>query len=178
MSEVLLGNIRGPQGPQGPQGPVGGTGGLGPRGYTGVQGPQGPEGPRGKDATTPVMYAQVTAVDTDANIPNGLNVVGQLGFGTAVLRAEAKTKGHETKGHEYVTVYLKTPVDTGTYDVQVFLATVAASGEARTCRCETKLSLAQNSNIVGAQLSKDATSEYGTDPTRFCYITYTIMKRA
>lgn len=173
MSEVFLGNIRGPQGPQGPQGPVGGTGGPGPRGYQGIQGIQGPEGPRGKDAPTPVMYNQVTAVDTYINIPNGLTVVGQLGFGTAVLSAIEEVNGG------YTNVSLRTPVATGTYDVQLFLTTRSVSGEARTCRCETRLGVAQNSNIITVELSKaPAQMQYGFDPTRFCDITYTIMKKA
>lgn len=169
MSEIFLGNIRGPQGPMGPQGPVGGTGGTGPRGLIGSTGPRGPEGPKGKDAPTPVMYPQVIAENTDANIPDGLAVVGQVGFGTAILKVTEKTNG------EYVTVYLKTPVANGTYDVQVFLSTVAASGQARTCRCVTKLGLAQNSNIFGVQLSRDPIA-YNPDPTRSCDITYTIVK--
>jgi len=172
MSEVFLGNIRGPQGPMGPQGPVGGTGGPGPRGYTGPQGPQGPEGPPGKNATTPLMFGQVTAVDTYVNIPNGLTVVGQLGFGTAVLRAE------EVQGGRTVTVYLRTPTDAGTYNVQVFLSTVAASGETRTSRCSSILNAAQNSNIVSVALSKSPGNQYGFDPTNSCVITYTIMKKA
>lgn len=173
MSEVFLGNIRGPQGPQGPQGPVGGTGGPGPRGYQGIQGIQGPEGPRGKDAPTPVMYNQVSAVDTYVNIPNGLTVVGQLGFGTAELRAAEQMNGGN------VTVSLRTPVATGTYDIQVFLTTKSASGETRTSRCSSILNAAQNSNIVSVQLSKAlAQQQYGFDPTRSCVITYTIMKKA
>lgn len=173
MTETLLGNIRGPIGPMGPQGPVGGTGGPGPRGYTGPQGIQGPEGPRGKDATTPVMYNQVTAVDTYVNIPNGLTVVGQLGFGTAILRSTSQTNGGS------VTVYLRTPVATGTYDIQVFLTTKSASGETRTSKCSSILNAAQNSNIVSVELSKDpAQMQYGVDPARSCVITYTIMKKA
>ena len=171
MSEVFLGNIRGPQGPMGPQGLVGGTGGPGPRGYTGATGDRGPEGPRGKDATTPVMYAQVTAIDTYVNIPDGLTVVGQLGFGTAVLRASAQANTGS------ITVSLRTPVATGTYDVQVFLTTIAASGETRTSRCTSVLGRAQNTDVVSVQLSKaTAALEYGWDPTRSCVITYTIMK--
>ena len=175
MSEVFLGNIRGPQGPMGPQGPVGGTGGPGPQGYTGPQGPQGPEGPPGKNATTPLMFGQVTAVDTYVNIPNGLTVVGQLGFGTAVLRAE------EVQGGKSITIYLKTPVDNGTYDVQVFFSVRSAAGVTRTGSCVTRLGLAQNSNIFGVTLSKaPAQLEYNplADPVRFCDITYTIMKKA
>jgi len=172
MSEVFLGNIRGPQGPMGPQGPVGGTGGTGPRGLTGYTGPRGPEGPPGKNATTPLMFGQVTAVDTYVNIPNGLTVVGQLGFGTAVLRAE------EVQGGRTVTVYLRTPTDAGTYDVQVFLTTRAVSGETRTCRCDSVLGRAQDSNVITVELSKaPAALQYGADPTRFCDITYTIMKK-
>jgi len=171
MSEVFLGNIRGPQGPMGPQGLVGGTGGPGPRGYTGASGARGPEGPRGKDATTPVMYEQVTAVDNYVNIPNGLTVVGQLGFGTAVLSAAEQMNGG------FVTVSLRTPVATGTYDIQVFLTTRSASGEVRTRRCSSVLGRAQNTNIISVQLSKDlAELQYGSDPTRSCDITYTIMK--
>ncbi len=173
MSEVFLGNIRGPMGPIGPQGPVGGTGGPGPRGYQGIQGIQGPEGPRGKDATTPVMFAQVTAVDTYVNIPDGLAVVGQLGFGTAVLSAT------EQAGNGSITVSLRTPVATGTYDVQVFLSTRSASGETRTSSCTSVLGRAQNSNIVSVVLSKaTAALQYGNDPTKSCVITYTIMKKA
>lgn len=173
MNEVFLGNIRGPIGPIGPQGPVGGTGGSGPRGYTGATGTRGPEGPKGKDATTPVMYAQVTAVDTYINIPDGLAVVGQLGFGTAVLRTTSVVNGGNTN------VSLRTPVATGTYDIQLFLTTRSASGEARTCRCDSILGAAQNTNIAVVQLSKaPAQLEYGFDPTKFCDITYTIMKKA
>lgn len=173
MSEVFLGNIRGPIGPVGATGGTGGTGGLGPRGYTGVQGPIGPEGPKGKDATTPVMYNHVTAVDTYVNIPDGLAVVGQLGFGTATLRAAAAQSGGT------VTVYLRTPVTTGTYDIQVFLSTISSSGGVRTSSCASILGIAQNTNIVSAQLSKaPAQMQYGFDPTRSCIITYTIMKRA
>lgn len=172
MSEVFLGNIRGPMGPMGPQGPVGGTGGPGPRGLQGLQGIQGPEGPRGKDAPTPVMYNKVTAVDTYVNIPNGLTVVGQLGFGTAELRASVVENGGN------VDVSLRTPVATGTYDVQVFLSTVAASGETRTSSCTSVLGRAQNSNVVSVQLSKaPANQQYNADPTRSCVITYTIMKK-
>ena len=173
MSEVFLGNIRGPIGPIGPQGPVGGTGGPGPRGYTGSSGPRGPEGPKGKDATTPVMYEQVTAVDTYVNIPTGLTVVGQLGFGTAVLRAT------EQGVNGLITVSLRTPVATGTYDVQVFLTTIAASGETRTSSCTSVLGRAQNTDVVQVQLSKaPVLLHYGVDPTRSCVITYTIMKKA
>ncbi len=171
MSEVFLGNIRGPQGPMGPQGPIGGTGGPGPQGYQGIQGIPGPEGPRGRDAPTPVMFAQVTAVDTYVNIPDGLTVVGQLGFGSAILRASAHVNGGD------VTVYLRTPVATGTYNIQVFLSTVAASGETRTSRCSSILNAAQNTNVVSVELSKKvAALEYGADPTKSCVITYTIMK--
>ena len=171
MNEVFLGNIRGPIGPIGPQGPVGGTGGPGPRGYTGQQGPEGPEGPPGKDATTPVIYNQVTAVDTYVNIPNGLTVVGQLGFGTAELKVTVEEGGGN------VDVSLRTPVATGTYDIQVFLTTRSASGEVRTRRCSSVLGRAQNTNIISVQLSKDlAELQYGSDPTRSCDITYTIMK--
>lgn len=171
MSEIFLGNIRGPQGPMGPQGPVGGTGGTGPRGLIGSTGPRGPEGPKGKDAPTPVMYAQVIAEDTDANIPDGLAVVGQVGFGTAILKVTESQKGG------YVTVYLKTPVDNGTYNVQVFFSTRSVSGQARSGSCMTKLGLAQNSNIFGVMLSKTiAQLQYHIDPTRFCDITYTIVK--
>jgi len=173
MSEVFLGNIRGPQGPQGPQGPVGGTGGPGPRGYQGIQGIQGPEGPRGKDAPTPVMFNQVTAVDTYVNIPNGLTVVGQLGFGTAVLSAAVKVNGGS------VIVSLRTPVDTGIYDVQVFLSVLSDSGAVRRGACTSILGRAQDSNVVSVQLSKSPAQEfYHFDPTRSCIITYTIMKKA
>lgn len=173
MNEVFLGNIRGPIGPIGPQGPVGGTGGPGPRGYTGLQGPQGPQGPKGKDATTPVMYSQVIAVDTYVNIPDGLTVVGQLGFGTAVLRAKEVNNGGS------VTVYLRTPVATGIYDIQLFLSTKSASGVVRTGYASSILGAAQNSNIVEVPLSKaPANTDYHIDPTRSCSITYTIMKTA
>jgi len=171
MTEVFLGNIRGPIGPVGATGGTGGTGGPGPRGYTGVQGPIGPEGPKGKDATTPVMFNKVSAVDTYVNIPDGLTVVGQLGFGTAVLSAAAVENGGS------VTVYLRTPVATGTYDIQVFLSTKSASGEVRTSECQSVIGAAQNSNIVSVQLSK-APAQYTFDPTRSCIITYTIMKKA
>lgn len=172
MSEVFLGNIRGPTGPTGPQGPVGGTGGPGPRGYTGIQGPRGPEGPRGKDAPTPVMFTQVTATDTYVNIPDGLAVVGQLGFGTAVLSASARGV------KEFITVSLRTPVATGTYDIQVFLTTRSASGISRKSRCGSILNAAQDSNIITVQLSKEISAlAYGADPTRSCVITYTIMKK-
>jgi len=172
MSEVFLGNIRGPQGPTGPQGPVGGTGGPGPRGYTGLQGPEGPEGPPGKDATTPVMFEQVSAVDNSVNIPNGLTVVGQLGFGTATLRATEHVNGGS------ITVYLKTPTDTGTYDIQVFLSVKAHSGETRSGTCVSRLGFTQDSNVIGVQLSKvPAQLQYLQDPVRSCDITYTIMKR-
>lgn len=171
MSEVFIGNIRGPQGPMGPQGPVGGTGGPGPQGYTGAPGPRGPEGPPGKDATTPVMYNQVTAVDTYVNIPNGLTVVGQLGFGTAILKAAEHANGGS------VLVSLRTPTATGTYDIQVFLSTKSATGVVRTSACTSVLGRAQDSNVVSAQLSKSpAQLHYGVDPTRECVITYTIMK--
>ena len=113
----ILGNIRGPQGPMGPQGPVGGTGGPGPQ-ATQVLKDRGPEGPRGKDATTPVMYNKVSAVITYVNIPNGLTVVGQLGFGTAELSCRRRRRWG-------VTVSLRTPVATGTYDIQVFLTTIS-----------------------------------------------------
>lgn len=173
MNEVFLGNIRGPIGPIGPIGPVGGTGGTGPRGYTGSTGPKGPEGPKGKDATIPVMYAQVSAVDTYVNIPNGLTVVGQLGFGTATLSAKAVTNGQS------VNVYLRTPVATGKYDIQLFLSTESAAGVVRTCRCSSILGATQNTNIVEVQLSKaEANTQYHIDPTRSCSITYTIMKKA
>ena len=172
MSEIFLGNIRGPRGPIGPTGATGGTGGTGPRGLIGSTGPRGPEGPPGKNATTPLMFGQVTAVDTDANIPPGLAVVGQLGFGTAVLRAE------EVQGGKSITIYLKTPVDNGTYDVQVFFSVRSATGVTRTGSCVTRLGLAQNSNIFGVTLSKaPAQLQYGVDPVRFCDITYTIMKK-
>lgn len=173
MNEVFLGNIRGPIGPVGATGGTGGTGGLGATGYIGPSGPQGPEGPKGKDATTPVMYAHVTAVDTYINIPNGLAVVGQLGFGTAILRATVSQNGGHTN------VSLRTPTDAGAYDIQYFLSTRSVSGQVRTCACETKLSVAQNSDIVIVQLSKTPANEhYGIDPTRFCDITYTIMKKS
>ncbi len=175
MSEVFLGNIRGPRGPIGPTGATGGTGGTGPRGLTGYTGPQGPEGPRGKDATTPVMYNQVTAVDTYVNIPDGLTVVGQLGFGTAVLSAA------EVAGGGSVAVYLRTPTNDGTYDVQLFFSVRSATGVARTGSCVTRLGLAQDSNIFGVTLSKTvAQLQYSpvVDPARFCDITYTIMKKA
>ena len=117
------------------------------------------------------MYNKVSAVDTSVNIPNGLTVVGQLGFGTAVLSAAEQMNGG------FVTVSLRTPVATGTYDIQVFLSTKSASGEVRTIRCSSVLSAAQNSNIVQVQLSKaPALLQYGADPTRSCVITYTIMK--
>ena len=173
MSEVFLGNIRGPQGPMGPQGLIGGTGGLGPQGPMGPRGATGPEGPRGKDAATPVMFAKVTAVDTYVNIPNGLTVVGQLGFGTAELKVTVKEGGGN------VDVSLRTPVDTGTYDIQVFLSTISASGIARKSRCDVILKAAQNTNIITVQLSKEpADQQYNFDPTRSCVITYTIMKKA
>lgn len=173
MSEVFLGNIRGPQGPIGPQGPVGGTGGIGPRGYTGATGARGPEGPRGKDATTPVMFNQVSVVNNSVNIPNGLAVVGQLGFGTATLRATEQENGGS------ITVYLKTPTDTGTYDIQVFLSVKAHSGETRSGSCVSRLGRAQNTNVIGVVLSKyPARLEYYFDPVRSCDITYTIMKKA
>ena len=172
MSEVFLGNIRGPIGPIGPQGPVGGTGGPGPRGYQGIQGPKGPEGPKGKDAPTPVMYNKVTAVNNYVNIPNGLTVVGQLGFGTAELKVTVEEGGGN------VDVSLRTPVATGTYDIQVFLSTISASGIARKSRCDAILNAAQNSNIITVQLSKEpANQQYNFDPTRSCVITYTIMKK-
>lgn len=173
MSEVFLGNIRGPTGPIGPVGPVGGTGGTGSRGSTGSTGPRGATGPQGKNATTPLMFAQVEAVDSYVNIPNGLTEVGQLGFGTAVLRAAS------VQGGRSVDVFLRSPVDTGTYDVQVFLSTKAASGDIRNCRCDSILNAAQNTNIVRVQLSKALSNlEYGVNPTESCILTYTIMKKA
>lgn len=172
MSEVFLGNIRGPQGPMGPQGPIGGTGGPGPQGYTGSPGPRGPEGPRGKDAPTPVMYNKVTAVNNYVNIPNGLAVVGQLGFGTAELKVTVKEGGGS------VFVYLRTPTDTGIYDVQVFLSTISNSGVVRKCRCDSILNATQNSNVVQVQLSREPVGQqYNADLTRSCVITYTIMKK-
>lgn len=171
MSEVFLGNIRGPMGPMGPQGPVGGTGGPGPRGYTGAQGPRGPEGPKGKDATTPVMFNQVSAVNGYVNIPNGLTVVGQLGFGTAVLSATVQENGGSA------IVSLRTPTATGTYDIQVFLSTRSASGVTRKSECTSLLDRAQNSNVVVVELSRSP-DPYNFDPTRSCVITYTIMKKA
>lgn len=170
MSEVFLGNIRGPQGPTGPQGPVGGTGGPGPQGYTGARGATGPEGPKGKDATMPLMYNKVSAVDTSVNIPDGLTVVGQLGFGTAELSATVAENGGS------VTVSLRTPVATGTYDVQVFLSTKSASGATRRSECTSVLNAAQNSNVVSVELSKSP-DPYNFDPTRSCVITYTIVKK-
>lgn len=158
MSEVFLGNIRGPQGPTGATGGTGGTGGLGPRGLIGLTGATGPMGPPGKNATTPVWYDKVSAVDTSVNIPNGLTVVGQLGFGTAVLSVTESANGGD------VTVYLKTPVANGTYNVQV-------SGYV------TVLGVAQNSNVFGVTLNK-STNPYGPNPTRSRVITYTIMKTA
>lgn len=173
MNEVFLGNIRGPIGPTGATGGTGGTGGLGPRGLTGLTGATGPQGLKGKDATTPVMFNQVSAVDTSVNIPNGLAVVGQLGFGTASLSAAAVNGGGS------ITVYLKTPTDTGTYDVQVFLSVKAHSGESRSGTCVSRLGFTQDSNVIGVVLSKSpARLEYNFDPVRSCDITYTIMKKS
>jgi len=174
MSEVFIGNIRGPRGPMGPQGLVGGTGGSGPRGIQGIQGIQGPPGPPGKDATTPVMFNQVAAVDTYVNIPDGLTIVGQLGFGTAVLKATPHVNGGT------VIVSLRTPVATGTYDVQVFLTILTASGITRSGTCVSRLGYTQDSNVIGVQLSKiPAQLQYNplVDPVRSCIITYTIMKK-
>ncbi len=171
MSEVFLGNIRGPQGPMGPQGPVGGTGGPGPQGYTGPRGATGPEGPPGKDATMPLMFNKVSAVDGYVNIPNGLTVVGQLGFGTAVLSATVQQNGGS------VVVSLRTPTAAGTYDIQVFLTTRSASGATRRSECTSLLGRAQDSNVVSVELSRSP-DPYSYDPTRSCVITYTIMKRS
>lgn len=173
MTEVFLGNIRGPEGPRGATGGTGGTGGLGPIGYTGLRGATGPEGPKGKDATTPVMYNHVSAYDTYVDIPDGLTVVGQLGFGTATLNAV------EVSGGGSVHVYLRTPAAVGTYDIQLSRSMRRNSGQVQTCQVSSILGAAQSQIIVDALLSKaPANTQYSIDPIRSCVITYTIMKRA
>lgn len=170
MSEVFLGNLKGPIGPVGPVGSTGGTGGTGPRGATGSTGGRGATGPTGTAAAAPVFLASVSYKDVDANI-GPINNLNQLCCGTIHFSV---TVSGTNRLH---TFNLKTPVASGRYHVQLATITTRSGGTVNNTSFRTVLNVAHNTSIMTISLDPSSTGGTGmTNPINKASFNFTIMR--
>lgn len=173
MSEVFLGNLKGPIGPVGPVGSTGGTGGTGPRGATGSTGIQGPIGPKGVDVVAPHFVQTTLYTDSGANI-NAAISVGQMCYGTITFHV-SQSKKHAGSD---VVLDLKTPTATGTYDIQITTVRRYHSGQVSTTYCNTIIGAAQNTTVQSVVLNTSKIGGTGqVNPINRASCNFTMIRR-